>query len=169
MTRRFVTKIGDIFSIQISDNEKRFFQLIAFDLTQLNSDVIRCFNRVYPLEANPEIETIITDQILFYSHCTTKLGLKMDVWTKIGKSYDIGNLKEIIFRCTNDYGRKEGDPPILFSSNWYVWQIGDENFTNVGKLEGKNKNSYIGLVINPIGILELAKGNKYPLYYPDYE
>ena len=40
---RVTTKIGDIFSVNINETEKKYFQLIAFDQTQLNSDVIRAF------------------------------------------------------------------------------------------------------------------------------
>lgn len=105
MTKRSTTKIGDIFSIQINSTEKRFFQLIAFDLLQLNSDVIRCFDKIYSLNSNPEMETILDDQILFYAHCVTKLGLKINTWTKVGQSREIGSLKDILFRDTNDYGR----------------------------------------------------------------
>lgn len=42
---RVYTKIGDIFSIQIDEKVKRYFQLIAYDLAQLNSDVIRVFKK----------------------------------------------------------------------------------------------------------------------------
>ncbi|RYD87997.1 MAG: hypothetical protein EOP54_27945 [Sphingobacteriales bacterium] len=33
------TKIGDVFCVKIDDSTKKYFQLIAYDLTQLNSDV----------------------------------------------------------------------------------------------------------------------------------
>ena len=167
MAKRLTTAIGDIFSIQINENAKRFFQLVAFDPLQLNSDVIRCFSKSYALDISPEMESIVSDEVLFYAHCATKLGLNMNVWTKVGKSKDIGNPQKILFRGTDDYGTKLGESPISTSSNWYVWQIGDEEFSHVGKLEGKNKNSYVGLIINPLGILELSKGNKYPVNYPD--
>lgn len=38
-----ITKAGDTFSVDIGNGYCKYFQLIAFDLTQLNSDVIRCF------------------------------------------------------------------------------------------------------------------------------
>jgi hypothetical protein len=47
MATRISTKIGDVFSAKIDGNTKKYFQLIAFDLTQLNSDVIRGFKKVY--------------------------------------------------------------------------------------------------------------------------
>lgn len=166
MQKRVVTKIGDIFSISINETEKRYIQLVAYDLLQLNSDVIRCFTKTYPLDANPDSETIINDNILFYSHCVIKLGIKLNVLTKVGKNSELGDFSEVLFRNTSDYGRKENEEPISISQNWYVWRIGDKKITPIGKLDGENKKSYVGLIINPLGILELAKGNRYPINYP---
>lgn len=42
---RVVTKVGDVFSVKLDNEMKKYFQLIAFDLTQLNSDVIRAFKK----------------------------------------------------------------------------------------------------------------------------
>lgn len=51
---RINTKIGDVFSVKI-DNNKKYFQYIVSDLTQLNSDVIRAFKKVYPINAHPDL------------------------------------------------------------------------------------------------------------------
>jgi hypothetical protein len=169
MAKRLKTKIGDIFSIPINDTEKRYMQLIAFDLTQLNSDVVRIFEKKYLLKEIPDENSIVQDNIFTYLHCATDFGLKMNLWEKVGSSDEIGNIENIIFRDTNDYGQKIGDKPIGTSNNWNVWRINDNNFTNVGKLEGNYRKSYIGLVINPIGVIEVARGNKYPPNYPDFE
>lgn len=40
MGKRIVTKIGDVFCIEIDGKYKCFFQYIANDLEQLNSSVI---------------------------------------------------------------------------------------------------------------------------------
>lgn len=169
MAKRVVTKIGDIFSVPISDKEKRYMQLIAFDLTQLNSDVVRIFEKKYSIEDTPDMETVIEDNVLVYVHCVTKFGVQLDLWEKVGKNPNIGNIRDIIFKGTPDYARKQGEEPVKLSHNWHIWRIGDKNFTTVGKLKGENRNAYIGLVINPLGIVELAKGNKYPDNYPDFE
>lgn len=168
MAKRVITKIGDVFSIPISETEKRYMQLIAFDSTQLNSDVVRIFEKKYSIEENLNIEFIINDNTCVYVHCTADLGIKLNLWEKVGRIDDVGDLKNIIFRDTNDYGKKIGSEPVKISNNWFVWRI-NEDFKDVGKLEGETKNSFIGLVINPLGILEIAKGNKYPVNYPDFE
>lgn len=161
------TKIGDVFSVKIDDH-KKYFQYIANDRTQLNSDVIRGFKKRYSIDVDPNSSEIIKDEVVFYAHCVTKLGVKMNLWNKIGNTLDIGKLDRILFRCTSDYGLKLGEEPVKISDKWYVWRINDLGFTTVGKLEGDYQKSFIGLVINPYGIIELLKGNKYPPIYPDY-
>ncbi len=166
---RVNTKIGDVFFAKIDSNSKKYFQLVAFDLTQLNSDVIRAFKKVYSANADPDLSEIVNGEVEFYAHCVTKLGLKMNLWEKVGNTIEIGNSTEIRFRDTNDYGSKIGEDPIRISQNWYVWRVNDKDFTRVGKLEGENRKAYIGIIINPLGFIELLKGNKYPINYPDFE
>lgn len=166
---RVYTKKGDVFSVKIDDKYKKYFQYIANDLTQLNSDVIRAFKQSYPLDSTPEISQVVAGEIDFYAHCVVKFGVKMYLWEKSGSSKDMGQVENILFRCTNDYGHKLGDEPIRISHKWYIWNIGDEQFTRVGKLQGENRKAFIGLVYNPFGIMELLKGNKNPINYPDFE
>ena len=169
MAKRVITKIGDVFSVKIGENNKKYFQLIAFDLAQLNSDVIRAFKKVYSTDENPNLSEIVNGEVEFYAHCVTNFGVKMSLWEKVGSTSEIGNITHILFRNTNDYGSKIEEEPIKVSEKWYVWHINDEKFTRVGKLTGENRKAYIGLVINPLGIIELLKGNKYPPFYPDFE
>lgn len=169
MAKRVITKIGDIFSISINEKEKRYMQLIAYDLTQLNSDVVRIFEKKYTHESKFDLKSIIEDNVLIYAHCSTNFGIKLNLWEKVDNSSNVGNIRDIIFKDTNNYGHKQGDEPIKLSHNWHIWRIGDDKFTKVGKLEGENRKANIGLVINPFGIVELAKGNKYPGNYPDFE
>jgi len=166
---RAYIKIGDVFSVKIDDNSKKYFQYVVSDLTQLNSDVIRAFKKVYPINSNPDLSEVVNNEVDFYAHCVTKLGLKMNLWEKVGNTTEIGNTTQILFKDTNDYGSKVGEEPIRISRNWYVWRVNDKDFTRVGKLEGENRKAYTGIVMNPLGIIELLKGNKYPINYPDFE
>jgi hypothetical protein len=160
------TNIGDIFLVELN-NTKRYFQLIAFDLLQLNSDVIRVFKKNYSIDEQPSLTDIIIDEVDFYVHCVTDLGKKMKLWKKIGNLDDVGNLSHILFKDTNDYGHGPEEKSIKISHNWYIWKIGDNDFSWVGELKGKHQKAYIGIVINPLGIIEMLKGNKYPPLYPD--
>ncbi|MDY3538374.1 hypothetical protein PG275_10230 [Riemerella anatipestifer] len=163
---RVNVRIGDVFSVNIGNGFKKYFQYVANDSTQLNSDVIRAFKETYRINSNLDLVKIVSGEIDFYAHCITKLGLKMKVWEKVGNSDEIGDITKILFRDTKDYGSEDR---VIVSQNWYVWNINDKDFTTVGKLEGENRNAYIGIVINPLGIIELLKGNKYPVNYPEFE
>jgi len=167
--KRVITKIGDIFSAKVDDHTKKFFQLIAFDLTQLNSDVVRAFKSSYPIDENPNFSVIVNDDVQFYAHCAASVGVKLGYWEKVGNCQDLGEIEHIRFRTTPDYGTMPGQEPVLVSSNWYVWHINDLDFTHVGRLEGKNRDAHIGLVMSPVGIIELLKGRRFPPRYPTFE
>jgi len=165
---RVITKIGDVFSVKIDDGSKKYFQLIAFDLTQLNSDVIRAFKKIYPVNENPDLSEIVSGEVEFYAHCVTKSGVKMGCWEKIGHVKEVGSLNHILFRDTNDCGCKEGEF-VRVSERWYIWRINDENFTRVGKLVGENRKAEIGVVVTPDDVVERMKTGKYDFLYPDFE
>lgn len=163
------SKIGDVFSVKLTENKKKYFQLIAFDLTQLNSDVIRAFDREYTMEENPLATEIINDKVDFYAHCVTKFGIKFGLWEKIGNTPEVGKLDHIVFRGSSDSGHKVGDEPVKISSRWYVWRINDKDFTVVGKLKGENRHAEIGVVVNPHDVVDRMKTGKYNFFYPGFE
>jgi len=165
---RVSTKIGDVFSVKIDETGKKYFQLIAYDLTQLNSDVIRAFKKVYPIDANPDLSEIVTCEVEFYAHCVTKWGVKLGYWEKTGNIKDVGSLNNILFRGTFDYGSYQGQK--IISSKWYVWHINDEEFTRVGKLTGENRKAEIGLVMDAESIVYRIRTGEYDFkFYPDFE
>ena len=113
------TKVGDVFEVKISDHEKKYMQYIVSDLTQLNSDVVRVFSKIYNIQDNPSLEEIINGEVQFYLHCVTKLGIKMGCWTLYGNTSEVGNYSNVVFRCSEDYG----NPQVKVSYDWYVWHI----------------------------------------------
>jgi len=165
---RVSTKIGDVFSVKIDKNTKKYFQLIAFDLTQLNSDVIRAFKKTYSIDENTTISEIVDDEVEFYAHSVTKSGLKMNLWEKVGNITDVGTLNHILFRATSDYGVWVNDDPVKISQNWYIWKI-NESFRDVGQLKGENRKAEIGIVVTPGDVVERIKTGKYGFFYPDFE
>jgi len=165
---RVYTRIGDIFSVQVSEHAKKYFQLIAFDLLQLNSDVIRAFKHEYLLDEKPSVVAIVTGEVSFYAHCVTKFGVKMGLWNKVGSSKDVGNLDGVIFKGTNDYGSKPGEQ-VLVSHKWYIWRLGDAKFTRVGELVGDNRRAEIGVIVNPYDIINRIKTGEYHFLFPSYE
>ena len=164
---RVVTKLGDVFSARISDTEKKYFQLIAFDLTCLNSDVIRAFAKIYTINEKPELSEIMRGKVQFYAHCVTKTGLKMGFWEKVGNSEEVGNTDTILFRETNDLGRYPRQK--IISEDWYIWKINKPTI-NIGKLSSDYKNAEIGVVLNPENIIYRMRFGVYNMpYYPDFE
>jgi hypothetical protein len=111
----------------------------------------------------------VKGEVEFYAHCVTKIGVKLGYWQKVGNSKDIGRLDHILFRDTEDYGTKPGESPIMISNNWHIWRIGDERFTDVGKLQGENRNAEIGLVFNPESITHRIRTGRYKWPYPGFE
>jgi len=164
---RVITKVGDIFSVTIDEHTKKYFQYVANDLTQLNSDVIRAFKSTYLQMEKPDVSEIVKGEVGFYAHCVIKWGVKMNLWEKVGNYKDIGPM-DVYFRGTSDDGHKLGEEPIKISQNWYVWKINDDKFTRVGKLEGKYQKAEIGLVINPAGIVDRMRTGEYHFVYPGF-
>jgi hypothetical protein len=169
MAKRVVTKKGDLFSVQLDNGNKKYFQYITNDLTQLNSDVISVFKEEYPQNTIPDFNKIIRGEIDFHAHTMINIGVKQNFFSQEVKAYAIGDFSEIIFRDTNDYGRKQGEEPIKISDNWFVWRIGDEKFTRVGKLEGENRKAEIGIVMPPFAIVDRIKMGKFNFTYPAFE
>lgn len=135
---RVNTKIGDVFSVKLNENSKKYFQLIAYDLIQLNSDVIRAFKTVYPANENPELLEIVEGEVEFYAHCITKFGVKWGLWKKVGNIKNVGDTDSVLFRNTNDCTSNPDEDVVKISYDWYVWHINNKDFTDVGRLEGEN-------------------------------
>jgi|SRR5450755_305245 len=161
------TKPGDIFSIRLDGYSKKYFQYIANDPNQLNSDVIRVFKKRYTSDIVMNFEELVKEEVEFYAHCVIKWGIQLDYWEKAGKSKDVGTL-DVLFRNTNDYGAKPGEQ-MKISEKWFVWKIKESGYTRVGKLVGENQKSEIGVVIPPDSIVHRMKTGKYDFVYPDYE
>jgi len=159
-------KLGDIFSVEINDHDLKYFQYVANDLNQLNSDVIRVFAMT---NSNTDIDLIklANSEVEFYAHCLIKLGTKMDCWKKVGNVQNVGSL-DIFFRNTNDYGAKPGEQ-IKISDKWFIWKVWDNDYTRVGNLTGDHRKAEIGIVINPFSIVHRIKTGGYDFSYPDYE
>lgn len=166
---RVITKIGDIFYVMLENGNKVFFQYIANDLTQLNSDVIRVFKKEYLMTEKPDYDEVLSGEIDFHAHTMINIGVKLKLFHQSGKHKVIPDIKNILFRGSRDYGVKTGDKPIKISNNWYTWRINDEKFTDVGKLDGENKNAELGPVIPPYIIVERIQTGKFNFSYQGYE
>ena len=76
MAKRIVTKIGDVFCVEVEGKWKGYFQYIANDQSCMNSSTIRIFKKKYPLDDSPAIDDIVRDEVLFYAHTVLKFGIQ---------------------------------------------------------------------------------------------
>ncbi|EKU39983.1 MULTISPECIES: hypothetical protein [Acinetobacter] len=159
--KRKNTKIGDVFVVKLDNGRKKYFQLVAFDLTQLNSDVIRVFRTEYPESIDSNLFEIIKDEVDFYAHCVTSLGIKFGFWEWAGNLTGVGNI-DVLFRSSSD------SPKTKISNNWWIWKV-NEPQQYVGKLEGENKVAEIGSVMPADSIVYRMKTGKYDFVYPNFE
>lgn len=98
MAKRIVTKMGDIFCVEIDNGYKRFFQYIINDIEALNSSVIRVFKTHYPMDYRPIMEEIVMDEVEFYAHTVLRAGIVYGAWYKVGNSKEIGEgHKDVLF------------------------------------------------------------------------
>lgn len=163
---RIITKKGDVFVAHLGDGTKKYFQYACNDLSQLNSDVIRVFAKSYAMEENPALEEVVKGEVMFYAHCVLKFGIKLSFWEKVGKAPNDETV-DVFFRGSNDSGCKVGEQ-VKVSYRWYVWKV-NEPFIRVGKLEGENQKAELGLVINPLDVVNRMKTGKYNFFYPDFK
>lgn len=161
--KKINTKIGDIFAVKINDHYKKYFQYIVSDLTQLNSDVIRAFKKSYPIEDSPELSEIVKEEVEFYAHCVTKLGIKMGYWECIGNTKEVGNFENVLFKSSSD----DGNLKIKISKNWWVWKINKEQ-RRVGMILGDDRKAEVGSIIPPDSIVHRMQTGEYDFIYPAF-
>ena len=156
MTKRIVSKIGNIYCTEIDNQYKVYLQYIAKDLEQLNSTVIRVFKKRYPINYEPILEDIVKDDIDFYAHVMLNNGIRDGVWYKVGTHNDLGDTENICFRTFS-----EGNYQHLTKSHrWYVWKI-NKPPVFIGELSNKYRHYEIGWVFPYNQILSRIKTGNY--------
>ena len=164
MEKRIVVKIGDVFEVPIEGGWKRYFQLIARDLFELNSDVVRVFRAHYRHIGNSELEKIVRDEVEFYIHLFIKIGIKEAAWSKIGNVSVEPDIDLPQFRDSRDCG----NPSVKTSKRWNVWKVNDQKPTYIGELTSEYQNYNIGGVWPSEALLEILNTGKSSWVYPGY-
>jgi len=153
--KRVMTRVGDIFCVELSEY-KVYFQFIAVDSSYLNSTTIRVFYKKYPLDYVFDAEEVVRDEIMFCAHTMLQPGLKQNIWTKVGKSKDLGDLEHVLFRTTSDWS-----PQRLKSYRWWVGGINKE-YEMIGELTYEyKKKTNMGCVFPPIDIVKRIETGEY--------
>ncbi len=136
MAKRIVTKIGDVFCVEVDNAYKRYFQYFCSDMSQLNSSVIRVFKKKYPMEYKPKLEEIVKDDVDFYAHTILRDGIEYGYWYKVGKiQVDFASdLETPIFgTCQSSIYQNGNCIDVDPNTNWYLWRI-NQPHVNVGTL-----------------------------------
>ena len=147
MTKRIVTRLGDIFEVLLDNNLKAYFQYIMRDMTELNGDVIRVFQTRYSQEEDVVLEKILDDSVDFYVHTSVLPGAKQGLWHKVGNVKVPIDIERPCFRGTDDdYASKK------ISKDWYIWRANDNETTYIGKFTEKYKHCDKGGIYPPFAI-----------------
>lgn len=135
MKKRILTKIGDIFGVEVDNDWKCYFQYVCNDMTQLNSSVIRFFGRRYHINEQPSVDEIVAGEVDFYAHTILAPGIQEGAWYKYGKHKDVDNI---------------GLQQVLFGTVCATKMNSNMDIVDVNPLD----NWRIGILINPLKISE---------------
>lgn len=169
MVKRVIVKKGYIYKVELEDGTIRYFQYIGKDKSYFNADVICVFKKHYT-EGNGDnlsVDTIVNDDIEFYTHTFVSAGVKLELWSRVFTNSPVIHENRIFFRRTPDIIKIRANQPPVVSYRWYVWEMNrEERF--VGWLRKKYHQYDVGGVYSPYSVVERIKTGKEPEYYPIY-
>ena len=155
-------EVGDVFEVAVDSANVRFFQYIADDTTQLNSQVVRVFQNAYRVGELPDAHRVVAQEIDFHAHVFLHIGLKQGFWRKVGHAQP-PSVVDVLFRDSDDYG----NPKVHVSKNWYVWRI-NCSFEAIGELSPRYQKAEVGVVVPPDSLVHRVRTGRYDFAYPDY-
>lgn len=161
-TKRIVTKIGNVFCVEMDGRYKCFFQYIANDIEQLNSSVIRVFRKRYPMDYKPDMDEIVAGEVAFYAHTILRAGIANGIWYKVGKTSDIGQkeLEDVIFGTTGKI-RSDVQEDVDPRENWRIWDLNGHELRHTRLPESIKENVEVGCVLSYLCILDRIRYGYY--------
>lgn len=147
---------GSIYCVRLDDRCQRFLQYVEYDNT-VGAAVIRVFKKKYPADYMPDPEQIANDEVDFYAETwSVPKGVIDKVWYKVGRSKNVGDTKNIMFRCRDRFDRET-----MKSTTWYVWKINKKRFY-IGELTDEyRKETDLGYILPYSDIIDRIKIGKY--------
>ena len=158
MVKRVIVKKGYIYKVELEDGTIRYFQYIGEDKTDLNADVICVFKKHYTEsdEDGLSVDTIVNDNIEFYTHTSVSAGVKLGLWSRAFTNSPVIHENNIFFRRTPDIIKIRANQPPVVSYRWYVWEMNrKERF--VGWLRKKYRHYELGSIYSPYSVVERLK------------
>jgi len=113
------------------------------------------------MDDSPDLEDVVADHVDFYAHTVLMFGITENIWRKVGKSRNVGQLN-ILFRGTNDFDKSK-----KISESWFVWEVSGPVRT-VGKLIREFKCAESGSVVPAEQIVSRIKTGEYAFWHPGY-
>lgn len=157
-TKRVVCKKGDVFTVKTNERY-RYFQLVDYDITQLNSDVIAVFEGSYPEPISQE--EVVSKPVEFFAHTVVRMGISK-YWEKAGSAPPVDSSQAIFKDVSGD--RDDSDHMDGISRHWQVWGIG-EGWKYVGNEKKTPKNAVLGIVWDPESIYRKITQGRYGFEY----
>lgn len=161
--REIMSKVGELYKID-SLEPARYFQFVAIDKTQLNSDAIAVFeyqgNIPIDTKGNANLELLAHSNVDFYTHTTVKAGEEKNLWAKIGEA-SLVNYSDALFKrvALKDDDLFLESHEVSSYKNWFIWKINEEgkNVTDIKKYS----KSWRGEIFPPEDIIYRIKKGIY--------
>lgn len=127
-------KIGDVYAMEINENQCVYFQYIADDATRDGSPVVRVFKGFHSPDCKPDIDEVVKSSVDFYAHIALKYGFEIGVYKKVGKSEALGlnELAEVWFGEAERFSVAEivSQPGLTaFDANYSIWHVNEPKIT----------------------------------------
>ncbi len=161
MAKRVYTKKGDVYEIKIDNTSKRYMQFIGLDWNQLNSDTFRVYKKVYPIDATPSLEEILSDIPDFYVHSYASGGIKDGLWSLAYRCKNVGDTQDIPFCSFQDIELPEAD----IHRGWRLWyfdELLERDWLHSGdKKPVKWENANVGGIVPTSWLFNKIKYGKF--------
>lgn len=155
-----VSRVGEVYKVPYVD-QNRYFQFVAIDQTQLNSDVVAVFKLTSAPDEIVELDAITSSDIEFFTHTTVNAGVKQSLWEKIGSSDAVDSSGALFKEVYYENGLPDIEPFEADSyHSWIVWNINGE-WQHIGADIDKYPNAELGAVFPPGSIVYRIEYGKY--------
>ena len=136
-------------------------QFILVDSSCLGGWCIRVFKKEYHAEDKPTMEEVVSGEVDFY--CLTYAigqGVVKELWTKAGKSKELGNFDNIVFKQKN-----------YVHGGWRIWRANQE-VKRYRTLPKKYAKASMGALLAPSSVVKRIQTGRWrdiPNVYDDYK